>query len=492
MINSAFKKSLIVFFTASIALSGFVAPKAKAITVSVISQSPDILGVLSDILAANNVTAAATTAETNQSIFEWSQQVILEVLKKRLLDEMVDDVIQWIQNGDDPRFVTDWEEFLKDAGNAAVGDFAQELGLGFLCQPFSTQLQAALFPVERFSNAISCTLDDIVANVENFYTDFEEGGWIGYHSAWEPQNNFFGAYSIAYREKFNRAVSAQAAASSEAQAGDGFLSTKSCDESPLRSTPDIDDDGTPGDYNCQITTPGSIVGDLVEDAVGVDFDYIVNARDLKAYVAAITNALINRLIREGIGGLSGLSTNSNPGDDFLPVSQDNPCATLTGDSYDICISYIGTLDQSLDFIKDARIEQIVRAITPRQELIELLSNKREILSQHLSLLAAAKDADSSCASLERMAKVQSDVATLDIRIDLFGSELRTLEALMAVIEESTDIAEISTAIASFEDVATSTATIQAELNDPDSSVSALEESLEDEAEELNQCINANS
>ena len=58
-------------------------------------------------------------------------------------------------------------------------------------------------------------------------------------------------------------------------------------------------------------TPGKALGDTVSKAIGSDIDFIVNADDLSAYIAAITNALINRIIKEGFG-LAGVSVPNAP------------------------------------------------------------------------------------------------------------------------------------------------------------------------------------
>jgi len=126
----------------------------------------------------NPVVVGSVAKETAQTLLEWAMRFVRENLRKRLLDMMVDQIIQWIQGGGKPQFVTDWQGFLGDAANIAAGDFLQEIGAGFLCDPFNLQVQIALYPVPKFTDQITCTLDQVVDNIENFYDDFRNGGWI--------------------------------------------------------------------------------------------------------------------------------------------------------------------------------------------------------------------------------------------------------------------------------------------------------------------------
>lgn len=218
---------------------------------------------------------------------------LLATLKKQVLDVMVDQIITYIQGGGKPKFVSDWKEFAEDAGQVAVGELAKEAELGFLCSPFSLQIQLALLPVETFSQRSDCTLDDIIGNVQAFQDDFRNGGWIAYGSAWQPQNTFYGALLIAAQELENRRGAAALAAVREGLANGGFLSVK--------------------DAKGNIVTPGKLLGDLTTKAVGSDIDYIINAQDLGAYVAAIADALINRVIKEGFTGLQKTSSQGKVG-----------------------------------------------------------------------------------------------------------------------------------------------------------------------------------
>ncbi|KKU14609.1 MAG: Repeat-containing protein, partial [Parcubacteria group bacterium GW2011_GWB1_45_9] len=62
-----------------------------------------------------------------------------------------------------------------------------------------------------------------------------------------------------------------------------------------------------------------------------------NARDLSAYIAAIGDAFINRLIREGVAGLSNVSTPSAPTGGYIPQGLSGSCAGLAGVALSACL-----------------------------------------------------------------------------------------------------------------------------------------------------------
>lgn len=292
--------------------------------------------------------AAATQAETEQDFYVWIEEFIQTTLMKTLLDQLVNQIIGYVQGDGDPKFVTNWETLLADAGNKAAGQFAQEVGLGFLCSPFNLQIQLALLPTPQFgfSERNGCTLDDIVGNIEAFYDDFNNGGWIAYGNAWLPQNNFFGVLLDATQELSIRKEVAAAAEWSAAIAGGGFLSIK-------------DADGN-------IVTPGKALGDLTSKAIGTDIDFILNAEQLGDYVEAIANSLINRLIKEGVAGIKSATTRSER---EQAASQN-----------------AGITENNFDFIKQTTLNQINLTLSPSQQSVIIINGTIATLNSYITSL----------------------------------------------------------------------------------------------------------
>jgi len=245
--------------------------------------------------------------DISEKIARWVKEDLVkslrDVIAKRIIDYIVDQTIVWIQGGGQPKFVTDWDGFLKDAANIAFDQVIKDVGLAQLCSPFKLQVQISLLPVQQFQQRIDCTLDDVVKNIEDFYNDFEKGGWIAYNETWQPQGNYYGEMLMIYDEMITRGALAKEAAEKEALAGKGFLSVKKCLEQ--------DEEGT-----CikeEIVTPGDTVGVAVASAITSDTQWAAN---IQSWTAALINAVINRVIKEGVGVMKGSEESS--GSSYYP------------------------------------------------------------------------------------------------------------------------------------------------------------------------------
>lgn len=312
--------------------------------------------------------SAITGGQQTVSIAEGAQSCMRDVVAKIFLDWMTDQTVAWIQNGGRPQFVTNWDNFAKDAVNVAVGEVVNNTTLGFVCSPFRAQLQAAFFPVTTTQHPIQCTLDDIVANVQDFWDDWRNGGWVAYNKMWQPENNYFGVYLMMRDDALLTALERKDAKVAEAVAGKGFLSTKRCrggGVSPDGYDPallsDLEGSGYVRDTlgnlcspeDLEIETPGDTVGALAAQAFTSDVQWAAN---IQSSLAAIVNAAMNRLTqgfigsltnRNGRGGsLSGRSLYSNTGD----FSADNG-NTLSADQIRN-LTRVGGLSDALSLIQN--------------------------------------------------------------------------------------------------------------------------------------------
>jgi len=268
------------------------------------------------------------------------QKMMRDIIAKRIMDYIVDQTITWIQGGGEPKFISNWDGFLKDAKGLAIDSVIKEVGLAPLCSPFKLQVQLSLLPVQRFPQRITCTLDDIVENIEDFYADFENGGWIAYNKAWEPQNNYFGMILLAQDEMMVRSEAKVTASQNEARASGGFLGVKRClsttadkskwigecmdspgwvDESTAFETcsKNVESVNIPCSKE-ETTTPGAVVGQAVGNAVTSDTQWAAN---ISSWVSALANALINRLLTEGISSIKKSDPNAPP--DYYPPEYGN-------------------------------------------------------------------------------------------------------------------------------------------------------------------------
>lgn len=296
---------------------------------------------------ANSISAGASTGTKSQTIYNWLEGFVRTTLKTQLLDKIVDQIVAFIQgNGSGkPQFVTDWRTFMEESVQSTAGDFVQSLGLGFLCEPFSLQLQLALLPVPKnFADKAQCTLDQIVGNARNFYNDFSQGGWLAYGESWKPQNNFFGAFVMAAQQLELQKEAAAIAKVNEAVSNAGYLSIKGKDG--------------------KIITPGSTARDLVAKAVTKDIEFIMTAEQLQEYAATIANALVNRVVKEGLAKVGG------PEDDGGRAER----------------LYEDIISSNFSSIKGFALGQLDLSIGPRQEASPVMESSINALQQFISNL----------------------------------------------------------------------------------------------------------
>jgi len=273
-------------------------------------------------VTAVNLPSETAKQQTSDALIK-SKDCVRDVVAKMILDWLVDETVNWIQNGGEPRYVTNWDTFLSDAFNTGVGEIINDSNLKFLCKPFGLQVRVSLLPVSRFQNRISCTLDDIVSNIENFYDDFRNGSWIAYEQSWWPENNYYGALYMAMDEAMTQGAKAQEAAKSEAMASGGFLGVKQCVRS---GRTDPNDPKTEVCLEYKIVTPGYAVGELAAQAVTSDYQW---SQNIQSWTAALVNATINRLFTEGLGLMKqSTKTQTSSSGNYDPYGSYDPALSL--------------------------------------------------------------------------------------------------------------------------------------------------------------------
>ncbi len=231
------------------------------------------------------------------SLCDSMKRALNNAIKNELLGKLQNDILDWIERGGTgPVIVNNWGEFLNTAADDALGGVVQDLGGNFLCSPIKLQVQLTLQRPQRFQRQVTCTLSGIVNNIQDFYGDFKKGDWLAYQTQWQPQNNYYGATLIALDEAAKREYEAKIAAQNEGLAGGGYLSKKDC------VTVTLPGGGTA--ENCQISSPGSLVGNaaaevLVKSPIGA----VLSQEELAGFLDTIINAAVNKIISSSIDNL---------------------------------------------------------------------------------------------------------------------------------------------------------------------------------------------
>jgi len=319
------------------------------------------------------------------------------VLKRTLLDMLVNDIVNWINGGGEPKLVTDWQGFLKDAADQAGGQFVDRyLGMGFLCDRFDLSIRMALAGTRTFVDRVRCPISMMAQNINNFYQDFNNGGWDTWVQLSQGTNNYYGAYLAALDEKIGAQSAAMQAAQNEAIASAGFLGDKVCDEIRAADgsiiavnglTPDQIDTAS-GAYctRWRIRTPGKIAAESVVKASGVEIDWLINAKEFSEYLGAIIDALINRIFREGLTALTGQGSAGQTGD---YISSRAAPPDTGQNSVTELLQNLRTLRDNLnDYIRQAMLMLEIDSGNPTGSFIDVqraqtnaLNNMEDVLNQ---------------------------------------------------------------------------------------------------------------
>ncbi len=186
---------------------------------------------------SNGTTAGVQIKNLAKDIFK---KVLSQIARKVTLN-MTQELINWGATGfkGDPFYVRDQKSFLKSIGDQQMNTFitevssqAQQYG-----SPFAEGIAKDLISKysSSFANKSAFSLDDFVgavnpgATLDNYYEDFNTGGW----STWFNQNliqanNPIGAKILAENEIASRLNTAIDTQKEELLQNNGFLSMKKC------------------------------------------------------------------------------------------------------------------------------------------------------------------------------------------------------------------------------------------------------------------------
>jgi len=311
-----------------------VAPVSHTLNPNIVEAGPGggqavtIVRDMSPTSLKTMVESTLTTIGVNATALGVNSLVVKELMDgvsyaaaKVFLRAMVTSIINWINSGfkGSPAFVTDLNGFLSQVADETIGEFIyDDPALNFLCSPFQLDVKIALATQYNQSQSENyqpqCTLSNVVGNVDNFMQGgFSEGGWEGWFEMTQnPTNNPMGAYLSAQSEAYARIINEQGEEIAKLDFGNGFFSIEVCD------TADKLSGAAP---NCTIGTPGSVIANSINKALGAGQDELIAADE----VNEVFNALFAQLAQKALSGtygLLGMGGNSSYGDNTYGASGD--------------------------------------------------------------------------------------------------------------------------------------------------------------------------
>jgi len=264
--------------------------------------------LLGSEVVQSTITAGATAAN-------WLKDSTLDgigwAITQRIVANMIRSTLSWVASGfqGSPSFVTDLRGFLLNAADEEIGSIIESFGgiASFICSPFRLDVQVSIAMQYSRSrdtqqSAPSCTLSGVVDNIEGFISGIDPGNglsdWINITAT--PQTYTpYGAVLSAEATARARLINAQGEELNLLGFGDGFLSQQVC----------RDVAGAPSASNrseCSITTPGKVISEQVNKAMGLPADLAVSADEINEAIVTGLTSLVSRALT-GTAGLLGLS-----------------------------------------------------------------------------------------------------------------------------------------------------------------------------------------
>jgi len=261
-----------------------------------------------------------------------------------VLQTITRQIIGWIK-GTDSGFVQNLQAEALRTADAQTGALLNELTGVNLCGNIGAFLKLSIgAPNAAFRQRLQCSVTGIVGNFQNFYDNFANGGWPAFFSiSLEPQNNAYGAFLLTANEQFQRQSGAQQTLQQKLIQGSGFKGFEVAREANCQDVSETDaqalqestlvQDNTPGapkrnkpeesikieraddgsfmsakfcDVQYDTKTPGKLFADALPTAAfsGVRRAELANTVDQA--IGQIVFALLQRIIKESVGGGKGL------------------------------------------------------------------------------------------------------------------------------------------------------------------------------------------
>ena len=306
------QKIVVVFMLVSIVGigGGFAHPeRAEAIPVTVTADSSPTsiqTAIESTVSAVADVATAASAYALEIKEYILDGELGLAIAQYTL-KKITNSIINWINSGfqGSPAFVQDFPRFLLDTVNEAAGDFIYGTSLGWICSPFSIDIQIALArqQFQPFQQA-RCSITDIIDNVKNFSVNvnvdqfyassFLDVGWDGWFQTIKSENNPYGTYEVARAQASFVTSRAREDASLELTIDEGFISWDEC-----TATED-------GEEECVTLTPGNIISEHLTFTLQGGQRSLLNADEINEVILALFAQLAEQALT-GAAGLLGLT-----------------------------------------------------------------------------------------------------------------------------------------------------------------------------------------
>ncbi|MDD5068036.1 MAG: hypothetical protein PHS53_01560 [Candidatus Pacebacteria bacterium] len=261
-------------------------------------QKGTAVPVTNDILEKAAVgTHANTTAQVKK---DFTLDGIAKMIAERMVHQIATSIVQWINTGfkGAPAFVTDLKGFMEKVGDDVTATFITKSGL--LQTPYGPLIAQAIIGARTGNFNLQPVFTSALAQGQGVVNqflggDFYAGGLQGFYDVSQNCNNYQCATLAAINRNNVLVQEEEHRKELEYLAGQGFKPKTVCDGSK----------GSPCDHQ-SVVTPGSILRENLNQALGSDLITLENVHDINEIIGALMGQLIN-MVTTSSGGLSGTS-----------------------------------------------------------------------------------------------------------------------------------------------------------------------------------------
>lgn len=401
MIHSTLKTKILLTFCA-IFVSGFFVPVHQAHAIPVFDsaafaqmlKSFSLDGkVLGNTALQVTESVKQTSLDVAQNAKEYGLDGIAWQLSNAALESMLVSTTQWVNSGfeGNPTFITNFEDYMLFVGDQVAGKFLQDIGLGALCTPFKFQIQYALevwYTRSQQSYLGTCSLSQVVGNIETFLDDPTRGGWEGwYQFAVSGQSDPYSQF-IQVRTSLQENLTNKKDAETDKAVGNNFfLGKERCE--------DVETANGGTERKCETITPGVTASEALSSALDIPKEKLTVADEIDELIGTLFTQLTAQVFSGGSGGLRGLSTpvgGGPPGSrSYLEqITQDRSTIGYNNNSARLFDSYIQTeethrtLQQSV--VSAVNAAQTARSTCPAGtgNLPSSITSRRDSANQNIT------------------------------------------------------------------------------------------------------------
>ena len=248
-------------------------------------------------------------------------------LAQRMVDDMVKETINWANTGFEggPAYVTEPGSYFASIADSAAAGFIDGNDLNFLCSPFQNSIRLSLANdyYRPTSQRFQCSWSEAWGNIEDFYKDFDKGGWEAWYSLTQnPTSNPYGAYVEAKIELDSRIANRVGLEQREYSINQGFRSVKEClaynpsqveidgyeqglyagegDPGYKIATEQVPYDPTKPADSCirqgAITSAGSTIKNGIDKILPSGLERLINADQIEDIISAFASGLLRKYV----------------------------------------------------------------------------------------------------------------------------------------------------------------------------------------------------